>query len=289
MSVPDGSRFLAAEAGYDEAVAVFQGLPWDGSVSWRDGARDAPRAVRIASDSIETYSPILRADLEDYAIHDAGDLPLPDMDAPDVMDLIAAETEKHLRAGKFLISIGGDHSVSIGTTRGARRVFPDLVHLVYDAHMDMRPSYDGTDLSHACGTRHMSMAGTTIALGIRSGAREEFTDADKMLAFWSTEVEIVPQVRSLLQGKPVFVSCDLDVLDPGQLPGTGTPEPGGCSYKELRASLLSLQGLNVVGVDFVEVSPNYDPSGRSPVVAAQLSREIFLGLGVAKMPPDQGK
>ncbi|HVL90980.1 MAG TPA: agmatinase, partial [Actinomycetota bacterium] len=287
--IPDGARFLAADASYEEAVAVIQGLPWDGSVSWRAGARDAPSAVRIASDSIETYSPVLRADLEDHAIFDAGDLALAGKAPEDAIDLIAAETERHLRAGKFLISVGGDHSVSIGTTRGARRVHPGLVHLVYDAHMDMRASYDGTDLSHACGTRHMAMAGTTIALGIRSGAREEFTDADKMLAYWSTEVEIVPQVRSLLQGRPVFVSCDLDVLDPGQLPGTGTPEPGGCSYKELRASLLSLQGLNVVGVDLVEVSPNWDPSGRSPVVAAQLSREIFLGLGVVKILSDQGK
>lgn len=289
MGIPDGSRFLAADADYDEAVAVIQGLPWDGSVSWRAGAREAPSAVRISSDSIETYSPVLRADMEDMAIHDAGDLPLPGKDPADAIDLIAAETERHLRAGKFLVSIGGDHSVSIGTTRGARRVYPDLVHLVYDAHMDMRASYDGTDLSHACGTRHMAMAGTTIALGIRSGAREEFTDADKMLAHWSTEVEITPPVRSLLHGRPVFVSCDLDVLDPGQLPGTGTPEPGGCSYKELRSSLLSLQGLDVVGVDFVEVSPNWDPSGRSPVVAAQLSREIFLGLCVAKRPSDLGK
>jgi len=258
-------------------------------VSWRAGASDAPAAVRIAADSIETYSPILRADLEDVRIHDAGDLPLAGKDPADAIDDIADATEKHLRAGKFAVSIGGDHSVSIGTTRGARRVYPDLVHLVYDAHMDMRASYDGTDLSHACGTRHMAMAGTTVALGIRSGAREEFTDADKMLAHWSADVEVTPSVRSLLQGRPVYVSCDLDVLDPGQLPGTGTPEPGGCSYKELRASLLSLQGLRVVGVDLVEVSPAWDPSGRSPIVAAQLSREIFLGLAVVKKRSDQGK
>lgn len=278
MSIPDGSRFLAAEATLDEAACVIQGLPWDGSVSWRDGAREAPKAVRIASDSIETYSPILRRDLEDIALHDAGDVAVAGKDPADAIDAITDATESLLRAGKFVISIGGDHSVSIGTTRAARRVHPDVVHLVYDAHMDMRPSYDGTDLSHACGTRHMALAGTTIALGIRSGSREEFTDADKMLALWSTEVDITPQIRAMLRGRPVYVSCDLDVLDPGQLPGTGTPEPGGCSYKELRSSLLSLQGLDIVGVDLVEVSPNLDPSGRSPVVAAELSREIFLAL-----------
>ncbi|MGH2829313.1 MAG: agmatinase [Actinomycetota bacterium] len=272
------TRFLEAHADVADAVAVIQGLPWDGSVSWRAGAREAPGAVRVASDSIESYSPILRTDLEDIELADAGDLALDGLDAAAAMEAIAGATEAHMRAGRFVLSIGGDHSVSIGTTRGARRVHPDLVHLVYDAHLDMRASYDGTDLSHACGTRHMSAAGTTVALGIRSGSREEFADADKMLACWSTEVEITPQVREFLDGRPVFVSCDLDVLDPGQLLGTGNPEPGGCSYKELRASLLSLQGLRVVGVDLVEVSPNLDPSGVSPVVAAELSREIILAL-----------
>lgn len=271
-------KFLEARAELETATAVIQGLPWDGSVSYRAGAKDAPSAVREASDSIESYSPILRKDLEDMEIHDAGDVDLAGMSAEQAIDAIAQATEAHLRGGKFVLSIGGDHSVSIGTTRAARAVYPELVHLVYDAHLDMRPSYDGSDLSHACGTRHMATAGTVIALGIRSGSREEFADADKMLAIWSSEVAITAEIRALLEGKPVFVSCDLDVLDPGQLLGTGTPEPGGASYKELRASLLSLKGLDIVGVDLVEVAPSLDPSGVSPVVAAELSREIFLAL-----------
>lgn len=279
MTESQQSRYLEATASLEEATAVFQGLPWDGSVSYRAGAAGAPEAVRIASDSIESYSPILRRDLLDMVIHDAGDVALTGLDAEAAIDAIQGATQALLTAGKFVVNIGGDHSVSIGTTRAARAVHPDVVQLVYDAHMDMRPAYDGSDLSHACGTRHMALSGnTTIALGIRSGAREEFSDAEKMLALWSTEVEITPQIRSFLVGKPVFVSCDMDVLDPGQMLGTGTPEPGGATYKELRASLLSLQGLNIVGVDLVEVAPNLDPSGVTPVVAAELAREIFLGL-----------
>lgn len=283
MPVP---RLFDAASELRSAVAVVQGLPWDGSVSWRAGAREAPDAVRRAAESIETYSPILRADLEDLALADLGDVDLAGKDAAQAIDAIATATETLLRTGAFVLSIGGDHSVSIGTTRAARRLHPDLVHLVYDAHLDMRPSYDGTDLSHACGTRHMALAGPTIVLGVRSGAREEFTDADKMLACWSTDVEITPAVRGLLHGKPVFVSCDLDVLDPGQLPGTGNPEPGGASYKELRSSLLSLQGLDVVAVDLVEVSPALDPSGVSPIVAAEIAREILLAL--VPTNPDYG-
>ncbi|MHB8511550.1 MAG: agmatinase [Actinomycetota bacterium] len=270
--------FLAAEASLHDAAAVIQGLPWDGSVSWRDGARFAPAEIRRFSESIESYSPVLRRDLEDMRIADVGDVELEGKDAPEAIEAIATATETLMRARKFVLSLGGDHSVSIGTTRGARRVHRDLVHLVYDAHMDMRASYDGSDLSHACGTRHMAMAGPTVVIGVRSGSKEEFHDADKMLSYWSTEVEINHEVRRLLSDRPVFVSCDLDVLDPGQLPGTGTPEPGGINYRELRSSILSLRGLNIVGVDLVEVSPNLDPSGISPVLAAEISREILCGL-----------
>lgn len=279
MTEPDPGIFLEATADLHEATAVFQGLPWDGSVSYRAGAAGAPKAVRAASQSIESYSPILRRDLLDMQIADVGDVTLAGKSAQEAIDAIETATYTLMRAGKLVLSIGGDHSVSIGTTRAARRMYPDAVHLVYDAHLDMRPAYDGSDLSHACGTRHMAMSGSTvIALGIRSGAREEFQDADKMLTLWSTEVTITPEIRSHLIGKPVFISCDMDVLDPGQMLGTGTPEPGGATYKELRASIVSLQGLNIVGADLVEVAPTLDPSGVTPVVAAELSREIFLGL-----------
>lgn len=271
--------FLAATCDIEQASAVVQGLPWDGGASWRAGAKEAPNAVRAASQSIESYSPRLKADLEDLALADIGDVLLEGLDAPRAMEAIATATETLLRGGIFAVSVGGDHSVSIGTTRGARRVHPDMACLVYDAHLDLRPSYDGSDLSHACGTRHMAAAGPTVVLGIRSGSREEFADAEAMLLGWSADVELPPEWRGRLEGRPLYVSVDLDVLDPGTLPGTGNPEPGGASYMDLTASLLGLGGLNVVGVDLVEVSPGLDPSGVSAVVAASLIREVLLGLG----------
>ena len=178
---------------------------------------------------------------------------------------------------RFVISLGGDHSISIGTTAGSRRVHDDLAHIVFDAHLDMRPSYDGSELSHACGTRHMAVGGPTVALGIRSGSREEFADADKLLAGWSEGLEIPPDARALLAGRPIHLSIDLDVLDPSILPGTGNPEPAGASYPALREAVLSLVGLDVVAVDICEVAPPLDPSGVSAIVAAELVREIILG------------
>jgi agmatinase len=273
--------FLEASRDVASATVVVVGIPYDGGTSYRAGAGSAPSVVREASQSIENYSPVLRRDLEDVAYADAGDLDLSGLDPKAVMELIADSVEEHLRAGRFVVSLGGDHSISIGTTAGSRRVHEDLAHVVFDAHLDMRPEYDGSEYSHACGTRHMSKAGPTVALGIRSGARMEFADADAMLTAWSAELELPPIARDAVGARPVHLSLDLDVLDPSILAGTGNPEPGGATYKELRAAILALSDLNVVAVDVCEVSPNYDASGVSAVVAAELVREIILSLGPA--------
>jgi agmatinase len=218
-------------------------------------------------------------DLEDVALADLGDLDLAGLHGADAMEKIAAEAHRIAGDGVFLLSLGGDHSVSIGTTAGVKRVHPDLVHVVFDAHMDLRESYDGSEYSHACGTRHMAQRGPTALLGVRSGSREEYQDAPKLLTYHSDDVALPADVRDAFADKPVFVSLDLDVLDPATFPGTGNPEPGGPGYLALRAALLDLAGLNVVGVDLVEAAPGLDPSGVTSVVAAELAREIILGLG----------
>ena len=271
--------FLEASRNVDEASAVVIGVPYDGGTSYRAGARAAPDEIRAASQSIEDYSPTLRRDLGDVAYADAGDIDPTGMTPPEVMDAISAAVEEHERAGRFVVSLGGDHSISIGTTAGSRRVYDDLAHVVFDAHLDMRPEYEGSEYSHACGTRHMAKHGPTVALGIRSGARFEFADADSMLLAWSDAMELPPEAREAIGTRPVHLSLDLDVLDPSILPGTGNPEPGGATYKELRAAVLALSDLNVVAVDICEVAPGLDTSGVSTVVAAELVREIILGLG----------
>jgi agmatinase len=270
--------YLEATRDVENARAVILGLPYDGGTSYRKGARAAPDEIRLASQSIEEYSPILRRDLSDVRYADAGDLTLT-QDPSDVMDAISLGVERFARAGVFLVALGGDHSVSIGTTAGTRRVHDRLAHVVFDAHLDMRSEYDGSEYSHACGTRHMAKHGPTVALGIRSGARFEFADANSMLTAWSSDLQIPSAAREEIGSRPVHLSLDLDVLDPSILPGTGTPEPGGATYKELRAAILALSDLNIVAVDICEVAPPLDTSGVSTVVAAELVREIILGLG----------
>ena len=276
------SMYLECSRDVANAAAVILGIPYDGGTSYRKGSRAAPSEIRAASQSIEEYSPTLRRDLEDVAYADAGDIDLASLPPEAVMEHIAAAVEVHVRAGRFLVSLGGDHSISIGTTAGSRRVHDDLAHVVFDAHLDMRPEYDGSEYSHACGTRHMAKHGPTVALGIRSGARFEFADADSMLTAWTPDLEIPAAARDEIGSRPVHLSLDLDVLDPSILPGTGTPEPGGATYKELRAAILALSDLTVVAVDICEVAPPLDTSGVSTVVAAELVREIILGLGPGK-------
>jgi len=261
------------------AAVVIQGAPYDGGVSYRAGARQAPYDVRVASDSIESYSHRFKRDLIDVDLADAGDIDLVGADAETAIDRISRATARlHEDIGAAVVTFGGDHSVSIGTSRGFGKVHPGLVHVVFDAHMDMRPSYDGSDLSHACGTRHMAMAGPTCVLGVRSGSREEYADADKMLIAWTEKLVVPDAMRAEMRDAPVFVSVDMDVLDPSILPGTGNPEPGGPTYKELRDAILALAGARIVGIDFVEVSPAIDTSGLSPIVAAELARDAILGL-----------
>jgi agmatinase len=272
-------RFLEARrADQQPAAAVIQGAPYDGGSSYRAGAKDAPAAVRVASDSIESYSHRARRDLIDLDLVDAGDLDLAGLEPAVVMDRIAVATERYARTGAMVITLGGDHSISIGTSRGLRAVFPDLAHVVFDAHLDLRDQYDGSVLSHACGTRHMAQAGPTCVLGVRSGSRDEYEDAAKLLTAWSEGLAVPAPMKHAATGRPIFVSVDLDVLDPSILPGTGNPEPGGPTYRELREALLGLAGLHVVGIDFAEVAPPLDASGLSPIVAAELARDCLLVL-----------
>lgn len=269
--------FLAARryAG-GRAGAVILGAPFEGGISFRGGAAGGPSAIREASHSIESYSPRLRRDLEDVDLTDAGDLRLDALEPRPALAEIADVAERIVGTGSLLVTLGGDHSVSIGTSEGIRRIHPDVAHVVFDAHFDLRESYEGSELSHACGTRHMALAGPTCVLGVRSGAREEYRDADKLLVAWAEDLALPDAMRVAMRDRLVFLSVDLDVLDPTILPGTGNPEPGGPSYPALRDALLAFADSGVVAVDLLEVAPQLDPTGLSQVVAAELAREVLL-------------
>ena len=277
---PNIMNFIAAEADFDEARAVIFGAPFDGTTSFRPGTRFGPGAIRAESDGIETYSPYQNKDLEDIAVFDSGDLLLPFGNTEAVLEEICARTAEILEAGKMPVMLGGEHLVTLGAVRAMVQKYPELHIIHFDAHTDLRDDYLGERLSHATVIRRchdLLGDGRIHQFGIRSGERAEWDFAFAHTDFHSFNVkDVLDVVLALGSDVPVYVTLDLDVLDPSLFCGTGTPEAGGIFFQDLEEALLALEALNVVGFDMNELSPHYDASGVSTAVACKVLREMLL-------------
>jgi agmatinase len=273
-------RFLSCTAEYDDAKIVLFGAPFDGTASYRPGARFAPQAMRGESFGIETYSPYQKADLEDAGICDLGDIDIPIGNTEKSLMLIGELTAKILKDSKKTLMIGGEHLISLPAIRAAWEKYPDLAVVHFDAHTDLRAEYLGEELTHSAVMRraHSFLGdGAIWQFGVRSGTAEEYAwAAEGHTSLHEFTLDAVPDAMRVIGSRPVYLSIDLDVLDPSAFPGTGTPEVGGVSFKELLAALLSLKGANIVAADIVELAPHYDPSGVSTALACAAVREIAL-------------
>lgn len=273
-------KFIACASEFAAAQAVLFGAPYDSTTSYRPGARFGSAAIRNESYGIETYSPYQDRDLEGLAVCDAGDLELP-FGAPEpALDLIETEASRIFDAGKVPVLLGGEHLVTLGAVRAAVRHHPGLHILHFDAHADLRTDYLGNPLSHACVLRRCHDAlgdGRIFQFGIRSGTREEFVfAAEGHVRMERFAADTLPSV-TLPKGTPVYLTVDLDVLDPSEFPGTGTPEAGGLSFEALRRALMDVFArFQVVAFDLVELAPMLDASGRSTALACKLLRECLL-------------
>ena len=273
-------KFIGCASEFAAAQAVLFGAPYDSTTSYRPGARFGSAAIRNESYGIETYSPYQDRDLEGLAVCDAGDLELP-FGAPEpALDLIETETSRIFDAGKVPVMLGGEHLVTLGAVRAAVRHHPGLYILHFDAHADLRTDYLGNPLSHACVLRRCHDAlgdGRIFQFGIRSGTREEFAfAAEGHVRMERFAADTLPSV-TLPKGTPVYLTVDLDVLDPSEFPGTGTPEAGGLSFEVLRRALMDVFArFQVVAFDLVELAPMLDASGRSTALACKLLRECLL-------------
>lgn len=277
---PNIMNFIAAEADFEEARAVIFGAPFDGTTSFRPGTRFGPGAIRAESDGIETYSPYQNKDLEDIAVFDSGDLLLPFGNTEAVLEEICARTAEILEAGKMPVMLGGEHLVTLGAVRAMVQKYPELHIIHFDAHTDLRDDYLGERLSHATVIRRchdLLGDGRIHQFGIRSGERAEWDFAFAHTDFHPFNVkDVLDVVLALGSDVPVYVTLDLDVLDPSLFCGTGTPEAGGVFFQDLEEALLALEALNVVGFDMNELSPHYDASGVSTAVACKVLREMLL-------------
>jgi agmatinase len=278
------TTFFGFETSYDDAGIVLYGAPFDSTTSYRPGTRFASAAMRNESYGLETYSPYQDADLADCAVFDGGDLTLCIGDASLALREIERAAGTILADNKLPLLLGGEHLCTLGAVRAAVQKYPDIHILHFDAHADFREDYLGAKLSHATVMRRCHELigdGRIFQFGIRSGEREEFRFAKAHASTQRFNLNGLTDTLDMLRAKPVYLTVDLDVLDPSVFPGTGTPEPGGIGYLELQQAVCMIaERCDIVGCDLVELSPPLDMSGVSTIVACKLLRELLLKLSM---------
>ncbi|HLG66299.1 MAG TPA: agmatinase [Acidimicrobiales bacterium] len=270
-------------------VAVL-GVPFDSGTSYRPGARFGPAAVRAASRLLRPYHPELGVDVAaEGAVVDAGDVGCTPYDISAALGQIEGAAAELLAAGWRIVAVGGDHTVTLPLLRATSRARGPLALVHFDAHLDTWDSYAGARYTHGTPFRRASeegllLAGRAVHVGIRGPlyGPQDLPDDDAMGFARVSALDVmtrgVDEVAAVLRRRvgeaPVYVSVDIDVLDPAHAPGTGTPEAGGLSSRELLALLRSLDGADLVGADVVEVSPPYDHAEVTAIAAAHVAYEL---------------
>ena len=276
---PTEQVFVGCGAAYGDASIVLFGAPFETGKSRQIGVNRAPRAVRMGSVRIETFSPYLHADLRDLKIHDAGELALAEFSTTAVLETIEAFCGKVHDDEKMPVMIGGEHIVTFGAVRAAASRWPNLAVLHFGAHTNLRKEFKGEFFSYHTVMRRvwdLIGDGRIYQFGVRSGSREEFTWAMDHVRMEIESANSIDSCAEAVLSRQIYITVDLDVVDPAELPGTSLPEAGGMSYRALHDALLSLRGLDVVGFDICGLSPRYDRSGASTALACKLLREMLI-------------
>lgn len=273
------SEFFAdAESSYNEARFVYYGYPFDGTACFRKGSSEAPDAIRKNSYNFETYLLELGIDLSDVLANDWGNLEITkDQDKNEKLleDLVL----KIVNEGKFPIGLGGEHSLTPAAVKAAHTKYPNLAVVILDAHLDFRNEYEGNTKSHATVTKRVSEivgVDNVRPIGIRSVSQSEITEARSVgLRFvesgWTELREYLADVIDDLEG-PVYLSLDMDAIDPAFAPGVGTPEPFGMTPYEV-IQTINFFADRIIGFDCVEVCPPHD-NGNTSALAARLTRHL---------------
>lgn len=277
-----GTVFADANSDYKDARYVICGVPFDGTSCFRRGSRFAPQEIRNNSYNFETYNHLFDIDLQDVEIHDAGDLEVA-RGIDDTLEMLSVHADKYVSDGKIPVMLGGEHSLTLPFISACKTRYPDLACVVLDAHLDLREEYEGERNSHACISRHIieDVTGKYVSIGIRSGERAEYeyVKENKIRMFSADDVfsmgieSVISELRSYIDGH-VYLSIDMDAIDPAYAPALGTPEPYGLTPRHVRAVIACLAP-HIVGFDLVEIAPAYD-SGNTALLGAKLVRD-FIG------------
>jgi len=272
--------FMGSSDDYEGAAFVLFGIPMDFTVSFRPGSRMAPQHIRQVSFGLEEYDWDLEKSLDEVKFYDLGDVALTFGRIEESFANIRQVTKKVLNDGKIPLIIGGEHLVTYPIILEFAEKYSDLTVIHFDAHADLRDGYLGEKLSHATVMRRVSeIIGpqNLYHIGIRSGTHEEKEFITTKSNYLGQNVSAgVEKALEKIGQRPVFISLDIDVVDPAFAPGTGTPEPGGATSSEIMEAIVKLSSLNIVGMDLVEVLPVYDQSERTSLLAAKILRKALL-------------
>jgi len=277
----DGAIFMGSRRDPSGCSVGLFGVPYDGTTSFRPGTRFGPAAIREVSHGLETYCPQLNLDLEDLAFADLGAVDIP-FGAPEpVVAMVREATTAVLAQGLKPLMLGGEHSISSGAVAAVAERHPDLLLVQLDAHADLRDEWLGARHSHACAMRRcleVLPSGDLLQLAIRSGTKEEFSELQRT-GRRMADVAALGEALASAQGRPIYLTVDLDWFDPAVMPGTGTPEPGGYRWQDFAELVDVLRPHHLVAADVVELAPQLDGSCVSSVLAAKVTRSLLLLLG----------
>ena len=279
------SFFADADASFQEACAVLFGVPFDATSTFRKGAKDGPVAIRQASWNFETFDIYSGTDLAEIPFHDYGDIQ-GISSSQDMISSVQTLMRQLLKQSKFPICLGGEHSVTMGCITAVPK---DTVVVSIDAHLDYRDKYEEDPFNHACVSKRIQEhvgAENLFILGVRSAEKKEYKQAQQdgvtvVTSHYINDVGLFHILRPLQQkitGKRVYLTIDIDGVDPAFAPGTSTPEPNGLTPDNIQ-DLITLLAPNLIGCDLVEVCPAYD-HGQTALLAAKLLRFLLSKVSI---------
>ena len=284
----EGSNFMGSRYINDNCSIGIFGVNYDGTTSYKPGTRFGPHAIRNVSQSLETYCPLLKKDLNEINYFDAGSLKVNINCTQAVIKTVKLATESFIKSNLKPLVLGGEHSITIGIIEALIQKYPNLILIQLDAHADLRESYQDNKFSHACTIKRCIEILPTekvFQIGIRSGTKEEFkimNNNNQLINLKAGESKRkLKKALDPYKEYPIYLTIDLDWFDPSLLSGTGTPEPGGFFWDDFEEIIQILQSFQLVGGDIVELSPDIDNSGVSSIVAAKVTRTLIMTLDKA--------
>jgi len=287
----DNFFFADADSSYKDAIFIIFGAPFDCTSTYRKGSRLAPGVIREVSYSFETYNAFFNVDLCEVPMHDAGNIEINNnRTIEQAITAVGNMVRKVLAQGKIPIMLGGEHSLTFPCIKESKVRYRDLGAVVLDAHFDLRDEYIGEINSHACISRRIieEVTDNYISIGIRSGSRGEYSTAKTRNIMYYTADQIYDmgcdnvhtELTGYLNTRHLYLSLDMDVLDPSFAPALGTPEPFGLTDRQVLSFIRNLAP-RTVGFDVVEIAPQYD-SGNTALLGAKYIREFIAAVWAHK-------